>query len=34
MLCGNYEQSLDAFKKHKAVYKDYDEFLNDALKEM
>ena len=34
MLCGNYEQSRDAFKKHKAVYKDYDEFLKDALKEM
>ncbi len=30
-LCGNYEQSITAFKKHKAVYRNYEEFLEDAL---
>lgn len=33
-LCGNYDQSLVAFRQHKTVYRDYNEFLEDALKEM
>lgn len=33
-LCGNYEQSIAAFRKNKTVYKDFEEFLSDALKEM
>lgn len=33
-LCGNYDQSLVTFRQHKAVYRDYDEFLKNVLKEM
>lgn len=32
-LCRNYEQSIAAFKSHKAVYKDYEDFLKDAILE-
>lgn len=32
-LCGNYEQSLMAFREHKASYNNYEEFLKDALEE-
>lgn len=30
-LCGNYEQSVAAFRNNKAVYRNYEEFLEDAL---